>query len=249
MWYVYGIVHGLVPNRGSELAGVGSPSRPVQLMTIEDYTVVVSALDGADFTLTPEDAVRHSRVLEQLMPWGTVIPIRFGTTVPDAEALRTLILGNRDALAALVPKLRGRMEVGLKVYWRPEVLREAVGQHVDLKTPRGEDAYAFSIQVGQIAEQIVNGWAESIDQMVMRTLRPMADDMRVGKRISIYMVYNASFLIANQLQEEFRRQVQTLADGPGQGFSFHYVDGLPPFNFGDLHLGMSSASGGPLPDE
>ena len=64
---------------------------------------------------TPEAMWTHERVVEALMERGPVLPMRFGTVVDDDEALTAMLRARRDELAAALERVRGRVELGLRV--------------------------------------------------------------------------------------------------------------------------------------
>jgi hypothetical protein len=62
---------------------------------------------------------RHERVTEALMEDRAVLPVRFGTTVADEDTLRTLLEDRADELRAALQRVRGRVEIGVRVLWTP----------------------------------------------------------------------------------------------------------------------------------
>ena len=103
-WYVYCVTdHGLADL--PDLRGVDD--QPVQLLGEGDLRVVASAasdrvraLEHAD----PEDVLsavtRHDEVLVALVRTGTVLPVRFGTVLPDADAVADLLADPHGRVAA-----------------------------------------------------------------------------------------------------------------------------------------------------
>ena len=101
-WYVYGVT-----DHGTELPDLrGVDDHPVQLLGEGDLRVAASAasdvrdLEHAD----PEDVLtavtRHDEVLVALVREGTVLPVRFGTVLPDADAVADLLADPHGQLAA-----------------------------------------------------------------------------------------------------------------------------------------------------
>jgi hypothetical protein len=56
----------------------------------------------------------HERVVERLMAERAVLPMRFGTKLPDAAALRAALAARYDALRAALDGVRGRVELGVR---------------------------------------------------------------------------------------------------------------------------------------
>ena len=103
-WYVYGVT-------GHDLADLGGlrgvDDQPVQLLGEGDLRVAASAaservraLEHAD----PQDVLtavtRHDEVLVALNREGTVLPVRFGTVLPDEDAVADLLADPHGRVAA-----------------------------------------------------------------------------------------------------------------------------------------------------
>jgi hypothetical protein len=56
----------------------------------------------------------HEQVVERLMTERAVLPMRFGTKLPDAAALRAALAARYDALLAALDRVRGRVELGVR---------------------------------------------------------------------------------------------------------------------------------------
>jgi hypothetical protein len=63
----------------------------------------------------PETLWAHERVVERLMAERTVVPMRFGSRVPGEAALRGLLAERRESLAAALARVRGRVELSVRV--------------------------------------------------------------------------------------------------------------------------------------
>jgi hypothetical protein len=63
----------------------------------------------------PADLWAHERVVEQLMEDRAVLPMRYGTALADDDAVRAAIAERRDEYAAALDRVRGRVELGLRV--------------------------------------------------------------------------------------------------------------------------------------
>jgi hypothetical protein len=65
---------------------------------------------------SPEALWSHEQVVERLMADRTVVPVRFGSTVAGEDALRRLLAERRESLTAAIARVRGRVELGLRVH-------------------------------------------------------------------------------------------------------------------------------------
>lgn len=79
---------------------------------------VAAALVPLDTAPAPEPAVLwgHERVVEALMAQGAVLPVRFGTTLPDRPAAAALLDRHEQVLLEGLERVRGAVEVGLRIH-------------------------------------------------------------------------------------------------------------------------------------
>ena len=109
--YLYGITladHVLFP-----LRGVGGAD--VELIVEGSLAAIVSQL-GVD-KVRPQRAnlAAHHRILHDLAEQRPVLPVVFGTITGNDGELRRVLRRNQDTLARLLDRLRGKVEMGLKV--------------------------------------------------------------------------------------------------------------------------------------
>jgi hypothetical protein len=65
--------------------------------------------------LTTETLWEHERVVERLMDDRDLLPVRYGTRVPDAEAAARALEANHDQLVESLEFVRGAVEVSVRV--------------------------------------------------------------------------------------------------------------------------------------
>ncbi len=242
MFYVYGIVRKDSINSLADYTGIGNPPSPIKSISVDGYDIIVSELEHLE-KLEPEDVVTHSNVLNKLFAVTEVIPVKFGTVSPESLELFNIIRSNSTKLEDTLRKIQGRMEVGLKIYWQQSALQAKILEYFDLARAQKEygqnrdGSYALEIKIGQIAEEIVEQWRETLIHTIETMIEPLADDAVTGKLISIYMLCNLSFLIPRAKRDVFQEQIYKLEDKFGRELQINYVDNLPPFNFIDLKLG------------
>jgi hypothetical protein len=112
MIHVYALVEGL--ERLPEVEGVGGA--PLELLELGGPAVVVASR-GPRAEADEEQALAHGRVVEALMESASaVLPVRFGPAVPDEQALARLLAERGPALREALARVRGCVEVGLRVW-------------------------------------------------------------------------------------------------------------------------------------
>jgi hypothetical protein len=99
------------------------PEPPVRAVPAGDLRVLCAPAEPEE--ATPEALWRHEGLIEDLMEQRTLLPVRFGTVLPDETAAAAAVAERRDELAAALDRVRGAVELGLRV--RGE--GEAAGVH------------------------------------------------------------------------------------------------------------------------
>lgn len=94
-------------------------------------TAVISEVDpavfngGDDFQLM-QYMIRHDQIISQLMREQTVLPMSFGTVLKDENGLATLIAQNAPQWQAILEKVKGCVELGIKAYVKREALLKQI---------------------------------------------------------------------------------------------------------------------------
>jgi hypothetical protein len=63
----------------------------------------------------PKLIVHHERVVEAIMAWGAVLPLRFGTELAREQELADVLRDRRDELLRSLDHVRGSQELGVRV--------------------------------------------------------------------------------------------------------------------------------------
>ena len=112
MLYVYGIVD----SGGFEtIPGAGHEAGDVASISCGAFAAAISVLSSRIIAATPQNVWRHERVLERLMRDHTVLPLRFGTICPDADALRDFLVHSTNDLMNDLGRVRGKVELALRI--------------------------------------------------------------------------------------------------------------------------------------
>lgn len=114
--YLYCVGDGLSEDAFGGLAGVGGA--PVRLLRLGRLTAVVSETGGEPVPVTDENVLAHNRVNAAALAGSTPLPFRFGTRAAPAR-LAEYASANEAALLAALERVRGCVEMGVKVMERP----------------------------------------------------------------------------------------------------------------------------------
>lgn len=114
MIYAYGICEPPAATPPPRLRGLGGAT----LRGLE--RAGLAAVYSRHRSLRPRPAPKlvllHERVVEAIMASGPVLPLRFGTRLDHEERLAAVLDERRDELLRALERVRGRVELGLRVF-------------------------------------------------------------------------------------------------------------------------------------
>jgi len=235
--YVYGVIRttDAQPVRAPGV-GIGSPVRVVQSTTL---CAVTSDVERGYVHASREDLQRHMRVLQDVAAFATVVPLKFGTVMPDEEAvIRELLQARRSDLERLLAALDGRVELSLRATYEEIVLSEVVEQDAEVASlrerVRGRDeasTYYERIRLGELVAAAMVAKRRQDTADVLAKLQPLAEDVRLGDVSHERSVLSAAFLVRRERLEEFDSAAAQVAAEQEARIKFRYAGPLPPYSF------------------
>jgi hypothetical protein len=179
------------------------PPPPVRAVAGGGLKVLCAPAETRD--VTPEALWRHEELLEQLMAGRDLLPVRFGTLVADERAAERALTERRDELAAALDRVRGAVEIALRVQSREPDHAPASGcDYLRERTRRAEAARELHEPLAAIAR----------DSTVLR-----------GRELlrAAYLVDRAAvdeFVAAVRRLQDERPRLALLCTGPWPPYSF-----------------------------
>jgi hypothetical protein len=88
------------------------PEPPLRAVRCGDLTALCAPAE--DRGLTPQALWRYEEVVETLMEERDLLPVRFGTLVPDEHAAEQAVVERRDELVSRLERVRGAVELAVR---------------------------------------------------------------------------------------------------------------------------------------
>jgi hypothetical protein len=239
--YVYGVVR--AGDASSKLTGIDD--EPVGSVISEGLAALTSDVPDDFLEAGREELLTHSRVLEQALEDGTVLPMRFGVVLPDERSVRDELLApHSEELEAQLRDMDGKVEINLKVLHDEEtILREALAEIPEAAALRQsiqgkpEDAtYYERIRLGELIAQALDDKREQTGPAIVDRLSPCAVAVRVGDPVHERMALNASFLVQRESLGRFDKAVDELGEEQEGRIRIRYTGPLPPHSFVELEM-------------
>ena len=223
--------------------GIGERGDIVHTVCYRELAAVVSDSPDIEYDSSRRNMMAHTVVIEEVMRDYTLLPVRFGTIGPSAEAIKQKVLARRyGEFLGLISDMTDFVELGLKSFWYEDrVFQEIVEENPAIRNLRDklagrrpEESYYDRIHLGEMIENAMWKKRDEDADEVLTPLRPLASQTKANKVISDRMVLNAAFLLPEDRQNEFDAVVQQLDDKHGDRLIFKYVGPVPPYNFVDI---------------
>lgn len=230
--YVFGIVdagiHLTAPPDVDLAAGL-------RLIEHEDVAAVVGTLPEDRALGRARDLLDHDRLLGHLVQQGTaVLPMRFGTVLPDDEAVVSELLAAREAeLRRGLDQIRGKVQFTVKARYEQEpVLREVVAANPQIAAQRKRGTASFDDQV-QLGELVVSALAElrGIDGPALREELGTASDRREHAPAQPEDVLNVAYLVAADDADAFLQRVDEAGKRRSGRIVIRVIGPSPAYDF------------------
>jgi hypothetical protein len=90
------------------------PPSPLRAVRFDGLTALVAPAAETEEEVTPDVLWRHEEVVEALMEERDVLPVRFGTRLPDERELGLALAGRCEELRAALERVRGAVELAVR---------------------------------------------------------------------------------------------------------------------------------------
>ena len=209
----------------------------------EGLAAVVSDSHTMKYETTRAHMTAHETVLESVMREFTLLPVRFGTvTEPDSalEDIRLLLRERYQEFCSLLKEIDGKVELGLKAYWRDEkaIFAEILVENAEIRRLRtslsGKPAVAIhyeGITLGRMVKEALDSKRAQESARILAPLRPIAERVRENELLLDRMILNAAFLVDKSRGQGFDQVVSKLDEEHGGRIVLKYVGPVPPYNF------------------
>ena len=234
--YAYCLSDEVTESMTESVAGLSD----VKLRTVRcgEIVAVVSEFSDEQVKVTRESVLAHERVVRRVLAETTPLPFRFGTVVSEAK-LRSYIDSQQDSLKTQLERVRGCVEMSVKVIWNLEaVSREVVERYeqeskkVAAGETRKKSGTAFLVMKrGEIlGERAVKERAEEIARWLAESLKTTVRDTRVTVEPTASLVISAAHLVKRTRLEDYRNAINR-ARASRPELHFLTSGAWPPYSF------------------
>lgn len=235
-FYVYCLSDELADAPVEELTGVGGAR--VRMLPFGNLSAVASEFEAERVAVTRENLLAHNRVNAHVLARVTPLPFRFGTLVDEAR-LSSYVASNGSALAEGFARVRGCVEMGLKIRLgggaaggveESAVKVEEAGATEQVSVGKGT-AFLLAKQRELLGEESFKARAEAAAARVAECVEGLTRESDVRLSPEGPIVLRASHLVLRESVSEYRARARNLGAGLG-GMHLLASGPWPPYSFG-----------------
>lgn len=235
--YLYAIIKECRPREFGRI-GIGGRNDEVYTVRYKDLTCVVSNSPVRKYSVNRENCLAHQQVLEEIMEQYTVLPVRYGVIAENLDLVtEKLLKGYYDMLQEQIKRMKGKMELGLKIMWKemPAIYQELVEENEDIRKMRDafqkNVTYDQKMKLGEMVERALEAKKQREQKIILTPLKKLADEAKDNFLMGEWMVINSVFLVDESKTKEFDQKVSQLAEQHNERAKFKYFGPVPPYNF------------------
>lgn len=217
-----------------------------------NIAAVVGASPLADYRdLKREQAIHylvsHQSVVEEVMRSFPVLPVKFGTTLPDIPDVRLLLAQGENLFRSALENFAGLIQMEVVVLWNLSGILQEIGREeaiVQLKTEvlaRGTEVTATErMAIGQMVQASLERRRAVLHDRILSSLSELAMDTTVNPLMDDNMVANVALLLDEARSKALEQRLEALDGEFGGRLHFRCVGPLPPYSFASVEVEMLS---------
>lgn len=233
-------VYGVTTARAALPAVQGIGGAELTLVADDQLAAVTSPVPDGELEMDTKAIRAHAAVLEAINAETTVLPMRFGVVMADADQVRADLLdAHRSELLAQLQEFEGKVELKLRASYEEEpLMREILAENQDVARLRDElrgapeDAtYYGRIRLGELVAEAVERTRARDGARIVDWLAPLAVAVDVAEPTHERIAVNASFLVQRTAMDRFDEVVDEIGRDQAGRLRLRYSGPFPPHSF------------------
>ena len=232
--YLYGLINSSAT--ASTAASGVSNIRPY-VIPFKDIGIIAGTYTSENIDINLDNLSKHDEVICELSGNFCVLPIPFGTIVKNEQSISTFISQNYDQINLNFEKLMNKHEMGLKIIWDIDKIRQEISFEEPIKASFNPDSPAKSYLHQKLLEYDSQNKLQEKAEVIKRKLINEIENVTTVYNIKLLqsekMVVNGAFLIATTQKEQFINSVEKFKEF---NKDLHFLISGPwvPYNFVEM---------------
>lgn len=231
-----------------QLGVAGVDGAEVRTVAHGGFAALFSRSETSDYrSLDRERLLRcllaHQRVVETAMREHTVLPVKFGTLLPDEALAREALAQGKSVFREGLRTLAGCVQMEVVAMWRLEdVLQEIAHENeVARLVSKAESASTGGstdgrVAVGRMVHLLLEQRRAVLRDALVQAFREIGGDLIVNPNLDDSIVLNMALLVDDSKRAILDRSLDMLDSTFAPKLSFRCVGPLPPYSFATVEI-------------
>jgi len=223
--------------------GIGDQENQVHTVCYRDIAAVISESPVAKYSVSRANTMAHQEVMEEVMKYCPILPVRFGTIGEGVELIKEKVLKARyDELKELLRYMEDKIELGLKALWpnKEIVFQEIIDGNKDIRLlkdrlmSRKVRPQRDQVRLGEMVKKALETKKEQEERAILNLLKGLWVEHKTNNVMGDQMITNSAFLVNKDREKAFDDAVEKLSASHDGRMKFKYVGPVPPCNFVEI---------------
>jgi len=223
--------------------GIGDQENQVYTVCYRDIAAVISESPVAKYSVSRSNTMAHQKVMEAVMNYYPVLPVRFGTIGEGVDLIKEKVLKARyDELKELLWYMEDKIEVGLKALWpnKEVVFQEIIDGNKDIRLLRDRlmarkvRPQRDQFRLGEMVKRALETKKEHEERAILNLLEGLCVEHKTNNVMGDQMITNSAFLVNKDREKAFDDALEKLTATYNGNVKFKYVGPVPPCNFVEI---------------
>lgn len=209
--------------------------------------VVANEPEGGGSILTREEAVQrllaHQLVVERVMREMPVLPIKFGTVLPDEAAVTRLLCQGHELLRQRFDEVSDNVQIELVVTCSLQDVLGEIAADDSVARTRSEFAArpggasdAERAELGRMVKILLDRKRGNYAERIADALAPLVSDMMENALLDDEMVANFALLVPRDAVARLDTRIEELDHELEGRLNFRSIGPLPPYSFATVEV-------------
>lgn len=224
-------------------AGIGGREDEVYTVCCEDIGAVISPSPIIKYPITRTNTMAHQKVMEEVMKYYPMLPVRFGTIGEGVELIKEKVLEARyDELKDLLRYVEDKVELGLKALWAnlETIFQEIVKESADIRLLKERlitkvvRTQRERVRLGEMVKMALGIKRVREEEAILNTFKGLWVEHKTNNVFGDQMVSNSAFFVPKDREKAFDEAVDRLTATYDGRMKLKYVGPIPPCNFVEI---------------
>ena len=215
------------------------------MVCYQDIGAVISSSPVVKYSVTRANTMAHQKVMEAVMKYYPMLPVRFGTIGEGMDLIMEKVLKARyDELKELLRYVEDKIELGLKALWtnKEAAFREIVDENKDIRMLRDRlmsekvRPQRDQVRLGEMVKKALETKKIQEEKSILDLLKGLWVEHKKNDVFGDQMITNSAFLIRKDSEKAFDEMMDKLTARYDGKMKFKYVVPVPPCNFVEIVL-------------